>query len=222
MKKPYLIIIACVSFAASVAQTKTCSIPVYGKNDTTLWYTWRKTDAKQMGLADLTKSQDSLHFRFWTETQAIEIWTNDFKTYNGLLSNHTEKIEKDDKPRKFYSNKTAIDTATARKVYNLFADNLIFQIPDDKDIKGWDQGFDGEELLMEYSTKTTYSFKRYWTPSAFKELKEAVVIEKSTKDLEVILDMEKSWSAFLSELPEGCYRAGEMTMTCTDKKKKGK
>src|ERR1700741_4249362 len=36
-------------------------------------------------LVDLTKSGDVLHFRFWTNRQAVDIWTLDNKTYNGQI-----------------------------------------------------------------------------------------------------------------------------------------
>jgi hypothetical protein len=167
-----------------------------------------------MELPDLTKSRDSLHFRLWTNSQAIDIWTNDYKIFNGMLSNHTKSETTD----KFYSNKTPINPATAKEIYKLFKAKLIFQIPTDGKIKGWSPVSDGEAILVEYSTKEFYSFKEYDTPSMFKNIKEAVTLDKLEKELEAILNMNKSWGTFLNGLPKGCYRVSQY-VACNDKEK---
>ena len=131
---------------------------MYKVGDTSLWYKWEQRDFREGGLPDLTQSKDSLHFRFSTETQAIDIWTNDFKTFNGTFMNHTTSEPCDDclikGKSKFYSNKYNLDTAKARMAYDLFDKLSIFDIPTQDSIKGWDQGNDGEEFLIEHSTPT--------------------------------------------------------------------
>jgi hypothetical protein len=212
----FLFILLTLSSITSFGQTK-----IYDEqSDTSFWYGLKKNDAQRIGLVDLKKSSDSLHFRYWMENQAIDIWTSDYITFYGLISNHTDKIDTRSsrmnkrKPDKFYYNKAPIDTLTAKKVYELFEEKGIFKIPSDNKIKGWNQGFDGEEFLIEISTKESYSFKKYWTPSASKNILEAVAVDDVSNELRIMLKLRNSWDDFINKLPVGCYRAGEITMEC--------
>jgi hypothetical protein len=208
-------------------QTKNISIPTYKNGDTSLWFKWQQEKYAKVGLPNLTNSYDSLHFRFSTETQAIDIWTADFKTFNGTFANFTtssdpNKYKKENPPAdKFYSNKDKLDTATARQVYNIFNELSIFSIPTGDSIEGWHLGNDGDEYLIEYSTPTNYSFKEYWTPSYYKDkIIEAASIDSLAKQLETTLQMQKAFGLFLNTLPIGCYFSGSFFVTCTQKPKK--
>src|SRR5690242_20366475 len=103
-------------------QTKNIQVPVYREKDTTLWYIWTKDNIQKIGLQDLTKTTQPFHFRFWTERQAIDIWTTDNKTFEGKFISYTKEYDPDKyktdepKPEKFFSKIDAIDTATARKI----------------------------------------------------------------------------------------------------------
>lgn len=190
------------------------------KSDTAFWYGLKAKDAARIGLADLMTSTDSLHFRYWMENQAIDVWTNDFVHFDGIISNHTEKMESNsdtDVPAttpKFYSNKNRIPGAEARNVFDLFIKARMFRRPTDKQIKNWQQGFDGAEYLLEYATGSSYSFKAYWTPSAQQGVPEADTLLALNQRLGQIINLDASWKSFLETLPPGCYRVGEMTMVC--------
>jgi hypothetical protein len=222
-----IIVTAAVLLIATLCrgQTKQISIPMYGMSDTTLWYKWQQKSFEQIGLPNLATSKDSLHFRFSTETQAVDIWTADYKTFYGTFSNFTtsEDNDKHPKPSKFYSNKTSLDTAISRKIYDIFRELSIFEIPTDASIKGWFPGNDGDEYVIEYSTPAKYSFKTYWTPSEYKDkIKEAELIYNLATRLEVVLEMRKSFGTFINTLPLGCYHSGSMFIMCTSKHKKKK
>ena len=214
MKSYIIIVIVSLYCLTTFGQIKTYDIPIEN-GDTSLWFKKKQKEMKKMELSNLTISSDTLHFRFWTIIQVVDIWTKDFKTFNGVFLNHTVNTTNNKKnPDKIYFNKTPIDTATARIIYNLFADNLIFQIPSDKKIKGWEKREDGEEFLIEYSTNTFYAFKEYWSPSVYKEIKDAVIIDKLVKKMNSILNFDKNWNKFIHSLPKGCYRTGEITQIC--------
>jgi len=173
-----------------------------------------KMNVDSIGLCDLTRTNDSLHFRFWTETQAVDIWTNDYIHFNGLLANYTTAVNepksKDGSSYsrwgKFYSSVAPIDTTMAREIYQMFTDNSVFEIPDDKKIKGWGGlRLDGYGYSIEYSTKTTYTYKDYWCPENFKEVREAVVISNMYDSLNQMLHMHETLKSFISWLPRGCY-----------------
>src|SRR5690348_14178741 len=104
MKKA--IIVCCILFFAisSFAQTKRITISKAFVKDTTL--PWIKNDSTNEKLPNLAKAKDSIHFRFSRDIQAIDIWTNDYKTFFGTFSNFTRgntyKREKKKKPYQFY------------------------------------------------------------------------------------------------------------------------
>jgi len=173
-------IIFLLAFLISVGQNKTGSVPFDFNGDTTHWYKWLQKYTFKNGLPDLSKSTDSLHFRITTLSQAIDVWTNDYKTFKGT----TTAFIKCTNSKQLETNKTisvTIDTSIARKIYNLVSNNNTFDIPTDDKITGWSQGFDGIEILIEYSTPYFYSFKQYWSPSAFKDIKEAQIIDTTQR-----------------------------------------
>ena len=189
-------------------------------SDTAFWCELKEKDAARIGLADLTTSTDSLHFRYWMENQAVEVWTYDFVHFDGIISNHTEKVELNTKTglpakkTKFYSSKTKLSSTEARNVFDLFDRAHVFQILTDKRVKGWEDGLDGEEFLLEYATISSYSFKAWWTPPAQHEVPEADTLVSLNQQLRRLINLDANWSSFLATLPRGCYTYGEMTMVC--------
>jgi hypothetical protein len=198
------------------------------QSDTAFWCKLKAHDAGRIGLADLTTSTDSLHFRYWMENQAVEVWTKDFVHFDGIISNHTEKVELNTKTGlpakkpKYYSNKTKLSPAEARNVFDLFNRAQVFQIPTDKQVKGWEDGLDGEVFLLEYATSSTYSFKTWWTPSAQHKVPEADTLVSLNQQLRQLINLGANWSSFLATLPRGCYTYGEITMVCPITKAKRK
>ncbi|MGN6352688.1 MAG: hypothetical protein ACTHLB_04825 [Parafilimonas sp.] len=209
-------------------QTKNIQVPVYREKDTTLWYIWTKDNIQKIGLQDLTKTTQPFHFRFWTERQAIDIWTTDNKTFEGKFISYTKEYDPDKyktdepKPEKFFSKIDAIDTATARKIYEFAYQQGLFEVPFQDSIKGWSNGTDGDTYLVEYATSTDYSFKDYWTPQIQKGISEAAIIDTVYKYLIVTLNMNNTWSSFINSLPKGCYHAGSLFITCNNVKPKKK
>ena len=176
-----------------------------------------------MNLACLPSSSDAMHFRLWTEVQAVDIWTNDFITYHGILSNFTSMYrENDDWHEKdsFISEQAMLDTGIAKRVYGLFSENHILDMPEQDSIAGWRWGNDGETFVMEYATLSHYSLKEYWMPSFVKDVKEALVMTKTIEKLHAMLGMSARWDDFVYSLPKGCYRSGPMTMVHVTKAKK--
>jgi hypothetical protein len=173
-------IIFLLSFFISVGQNKTVSVPLDFNGDTTHWYKWIQKYTSKNGLEDLSKNTDSLHFRISTMSQAIDIWTNDYKTFRGKVTVFI-KCTNSKQLETYKTISINVDTLIARKIYNLANDNSIFTVPTDNKISGWSQGFDGIEVLIEYSTHNFYSFKQYWTPSVFKDIKEAQAIDTTQR-----------------------------------------
>jgi len=209
----------CFFVQISFGQSKTIQLPPYYQT----WYGLTKENIQQAGLKDLTTAIEPVHFRFWTETQAVDIWTTDNKTFQGKLVYYTRTYTKEkdndlyqpEKPGKFYSKLTEMDTVTARKIYQYAYQQQLFQIPSEDSIKGWHDGNDGITYFVEYSTPSFYSFKEYWTPED-QEVKEAAIIVNVLQYLKRTLNLDKEWEAFVETLPKGCYHAGSILLKCTD------
>jgi hypothetical protein len=203
------------TFSVLAQTVKVVSIPTYTnyKNevDTTLWFKWKYDLAKHINLKDLQTSTDTFHFRFWTEVQAIDIWTSDHNTYFGLVTNFAQRY--DDKllrmniykVGKVYSKQFVLSNFKAKTLFNIIRQLSIDTIPSDNEINGWKQGFDGVEFIIENSTPYKYDFKTYWTPRIFADsLVEAKNIQAFVDYLQYdfrIYDYYKSL-----KLPSGTYQ----------------
>ena len=176
--------------------------------------------AIQNKLIHYRNSIDSFHFRFSTENQAVEIWTNDYLHFHGIFLNFTKS--QNIKPEIYYSQVNSIDTFNAKYIYNLLSKSGIFQIPTQENIHGWQNGLDGEYYIIQYSTPKIYSYKKYWSPDAFKNIKEAVIIDSVYKQIYRVLKIGERWSNFIGLLPIGCYEFGDGLVSCTKHKHKKK
>ena len=217
-----LIVIFSSLHSNASGQNKKCVLPIYNTSDTSIWYKTKQADAKKMGLTDLTKSIDSLHIRFWTETQIVEIWTTDYKKFYGYEINYTRSINNDRlikgstnyKPSLLFHKVQSIDSSKSMAIYQLFKFYTIENIPNGDSIINWNEGVDGSEIIIEWSTNKHYSFKEYWNPSEFATIPEAVRINKFTLQMQTFLDSKESWKKFIKGLPNGCYRAGGLLQEC--------
>lgn len=170
-----------LSYLYSAGQTKSVNIPINSVGDTSYWFKRLEKFTYDKKLLDLTKNSDIVHFRISTIEEAVDVWTNDFKDFKGTITAFV-KCGKDP----VYSYTTIskfIDTKTASQIFKFLNKDEILAIPTDNKIKGWGQGFDGTETLIEYSTPQLYCFKEYWSPYVFKEIKEAQLIDTTEKQV---------------------------------------
>jgi len=211
MKTTLLILLIVVLSIASYGQNnKIFNIPSYKSGDTTLWYKWQHERDDKLKLPHLPSSTENFHFRFWTNGQAVDIWTSDYKSFFGLLTNYTDSYEAYDmdkqkrKPSTTFSNQVQLDTSLARQSYNLI--KAISSIPSEDSIKGWGLGCDGISYLFETSTPDYCSFKSYWTPTAQdSDLIEAKQIQKFVDDIYALLNLRVEYNKFFATLKPGSY-----------------
>ena len=196
-----LLTILIISFQSN----KQKNIPINKNGDTTLWYIWRHKRDDDIKLKHLITSTDSIHFRFWTNGQAVDIWSNDYKIFYGQLTNYADKYEKkENKPLKTFSNQVQIDTSLPRKTFELI--KTINNIPSEDSIKDWKQGNDGIEYLFESSTPNYYAFKHYWTPHAQEStLVEAKQIQSFVDKIYLMLNLKVEYDKFFETLKSGSY-----------------
>lgn len=195
------------------------------KSDTTFWLPLKQIDRARIGLPDLMISHDSIHIRYWMENTAVDIWTKDRNKWTGIVSHHTVVMKSegvDIKAGKYYSKRENLAPEEAKKSYELFRQSGVLEFPSDGQIRGWQEGDDGAEYLLELSTPGNFSFKAYWTPDAQNGVPEASSIDSLNHQLERLLELRSRWSSFLDSLPPGCYAEGEMMMVYNHPKIHGK
>ena len=177
MKNNFYFILLFVGHISYGQISKNIEIPMYqssnNKSDTSLWFKDYFKLGQDLKLPNLQVTNDSFYFRFWTHYQVIDIWTFDKIKVFGKVTNFAERYDsKLLKKGQFIVDKVffkskLMDSSYAKNIYNLITKLNLTVIPSDEKINGWGQGFDGSEYLVETSIKNTYSFKTYWTPSAF-------------------------------------------------------
>ncbi len=210
-------------------QSKSLSVPVYKSGDTTGYYGIQRQRIVQMKMRDPLVSKDSLLLIFSTDTRAVEVFTNDFRTFYGFQYVFTTRYLSEEKRRrrrkgdpKLLFNVTKLDTIQAQVVYSVFKNLSILSIPDSRDIPGWPIGADGITYRVEHSTPNSYAFKTYWTPSVARDqLKEAAAIDDLSKKLDQLLGMHDSFIALIDKLPAGTYHAGGIGLITTHTKRRG-
>ena len=170
-----------LSYLCSAGQTKSVNIPINSVSDTSYWFKRLEKYTFDKKLPDLVKNLDSVHLRISTIEEAVDVWTNDFKDFKGTVTAFVKcgKYQ----AYNYTTISKPIDNKTASQIFQLLNRDEILVIPTDNKIKGWGQGFDGTETLIEYSTPQLYYFKEYWSPYGFKEIKEAQLIDTTQKQV---------------------------------------
>lgn len=217
MRHPFLIIF-CFLTVHTTAQ-KHSYIPTYQNGDTCLWYKWQSEKYRKAGLRNLLFASDSICFRFSTEVEAIEIWTNDYIHFEGFYSIFTTSPDKksngNQEKEPFYSGYWTLTTDEAKKAYDLYRSLGIASIKAQDSIQGWQDGLDGDQFILELSTPVSYSFKPYWTPSYFKnKIHDAFLIDSFSNSIRKDIRFSERFHNFISTLPKGCYRVGSYFVTC--------
>lgn len=180
--------------------------------DTAFWYKLKLKATDKLQLQHLAASQHTYHLRYWRETQLVEIYSVDGKSYDGFVTDYIETYNHNDwrkrKPTKLYFHTTAIDPSIAREISQLA--NCIRRVPIQDSIAGWESGKDGSTYIFELSTLATYLFKEYWTPESYSTILEARQILEFTNKVEHLLELKWKREEFREALPTGAsyYNGG--------------
>src|SRR6267378_6314087 len=130
-------------------------------SDTLFWNSRYVSLANEIGLEKAENVTAEFFFRFWDQQKIIELRRN-----NGQLSGNVTFLLRQyrkNKKGRVYSKKFEISDADAERIYELVLKYGILELPTDKRINGWQQGFDGAVYVTEHVEQNNYSFKTYWT-----------------------------------------------------------
>jgi hypothetical protein len=194
------------------------------KND--FWYKWIEMTATKIGLPRLANIKDNFHCRFWyignTILYVIDVSRNSDSSCNASVSLYTEEYvdQTKEKPtNRTYRQIINIDHTIALEIYKQIQSDSINQIPSDDEIKGWQQGDDGDEYIIESIYHDQYFCKSYWTPSIQENLKEAKIIEGFFGKITALVDLKTLMAKFQRLIPFEQYNAGGMFMAVRAKTK---
>jgi hypothetical protein len=175
-------------------------------SDTLFWKSRYVSLANEIGLEKTENVIAEFFFRFWDQQKVVELRRN-----NGQFSGNVTFLLRQYRKKKrgeVYSKKFRISDANAERIYDLVLKYGILELPTDKRINGWRQGFDGAVYVTEHVEQNNYSFKTYWTPSAQKSLSEAGRFLDFMTELDSIDDIRKAEIDFMSSQPFNSWYGG--------------
>lgn len=205
-------------------QTKALINVINANGDTSFWFKYQNVVIKDLSLSRLDKSTYPFHFRVWKTNQVLDIWQTSDSSYAGQLTSWvTEQAPAKEKSTdRTLIDKRKLDTDTIKHIISLIDTSQIMKLPTDDSIKGWQHGFDGITYIIETSTKSTYSFKTYWTPKAQDTtLAEAQYLQSFVDKIFDLSNGMTTWNQFEKNIPYECYNVGG-TIRCKVLTKKQK
>lgn len=192
------------------------SLKFYGQStkqicgDTNYYYSRVSRHDKKINRPPLIESTDSFHFVFRSSGSIIDIWTNDYYKYNGLITiyiyhhSHQQKKNTKESSEVRYM-QFPIDSVRAKQVINLF--QPIALIPSENSIVGWKKNFfDGSSDIIEVETPLSYCMKKYGNIRAQdSSIPESKALLKFKDSLNSILNLDLIFREFHRTLVSGTY-----------------
>lgn len=169
---------------------------------------------QQANLPDLLQSTNDFHFRYssFPFGQIVDVWKNN-DSLGGSITNYVKHSYGFKRRKKETIIKShTIDSTTLPQVYELVCDSVVWNLPDDSEIKDWGEWVDGTLYYLEYATDKGYWIKSYKNPEGEKTLQEAIIITLFIKQLDTVLQLTESRERFKEDRPKrGCYHYPPMS-----------
>ena len=202
MKKIALKILLLIYTNLLFSQSKSEEPNLTKDSDTVYWKKYKNELVQKHNFEDILNKKDELIFKFWSFGTCIEVTKND-NLVNGNITYFVDEV--DEFSKKTFEKTFNLKSENSKRIITLIDSCEINKIASDKFIKGWQHGFDGIEYILEYKTKTEYSFKNYWTPNSQDNLEEAKKIQNFVDQLYLICDSENLSKQFAKEIPFRSY-----------------
>jgi hypothetical protein len=216
MKTLLLYLIISCQVLGAFGQIRTRHFPKKQPNDTTsFWYNWARKNEQQAGLNKIENSPYSFHFRLsLTGGEIIDVWKQD-SSFQGCLTLWVrDNDERQWENPGIYSQSYKFSTNQAAEIGELIRNSGILKLPSEESIDGWLQGFDGEEIVVQYSGDKAYHLKNYWTPSAQRDLPEALLVQQFRRKALELANLPIVKKSFQAAIPFLCYTTDNSFATC--------
>lgn len=170
------------------------NIQITIESDTTFCAKYHAQDIGKLGLIDINKNID--FFRVSSSKYFLELAPNSNKIFF-----YVKEIWDNVQTGETYSKSFELEPQQVKEIRKLIDSSAINEIPSDRYINNWQQGFDGITYLIEHKKDNLYSFKKYWTPSSQPAFKEAIAILNFTNALDRIVEYQVKKKLFEHEIP---------------------
>jgi len=168
-------------------------------SDTAFWYRYKNDYATQFKLGFIENDTTDYSFRFWSFGLVIKVAGRTNQNFGEII--RFVEAYPNKKKKKVFTKHYPITSLQILQIRHLIDSLQIEALPSDKNIKGWQQGFDGVEYFTEFRKNGQYTFKNYWTPTAQDTLKEAIQFQSFVSGLSIILDLKNNGQAFQDDIP---------------------
>jgi len=202
MKKIALKILLLIYSNLLFSQSKSEEINFTKDSDTINFSSYNKFLKKNLNIEEITNKQDEVIFRFWTYGMCLEISKNG-SLYNGNLTYFVEEV-KEFSSRYFYI-KYNLKKNVINEIISLIESSEINKIPSDKFINGWERDLHDSKFILEYKTKSNYSFKHYCSPKSQENQEEVMKIQNFIKSIYIICNAKSYSRKFLKKIPFKSY-----------------
>ncbi len=161
------------------------------------------------------------YYRISEGRQIIEVYKIENKYYGQVISlihTYVEFNKRKKKKSKLLFQNHIITADTAKQIFEKF--NELNNVPDQKDIEGWSNGFDGRTYTIEYANKQEYLLRNYWTP---KVQSDSILYKAEILNLidyiYVELNFYEYYERFIQTLPAGDYTDGSLNISKSKRKR---
>ena len=181
-------------------------------SDTAFWFNWRSELNTGIGLTTIIQSTEDFEFRFWDGYKVVRLWKSDDQLFSEVIYFLREYKDLNERkvgePGRLYQSGLQLNERTTNAINDLIHDFEILELPSDNKIEGWSQGLDGITYIIETSSPDGYSFKNYWTPKSFPNLKEARLFKYFVEQINSLDQVEKGFEKFMRKQPFQTYYLG--------------
>lgn len=206
----------------TLGQGRDKHLPKANSNDSlSFWYKWVQKSENELGLQSIVASPYSFHFRLsGTGGEIVDVWQQDSIWHGCFTKWVRDATEAEDTTFKYqlvgtrYLKKYQLSSTQAAVAGSLIRSSGICQLPSDEHIKGWIQGLDGREVIIQYSEKADYYLKNYWTPSFQHGLSEALLLQHFEDKLNEIINAKSVREAFFVDVPFPCFTTDGGSSVC--------
>ena len=196
MKRFFILILVYFLKNTLLAQT---DVQFSKDSDTTFWYQYKNDNARRFKLGFIENDTPAYAFRFWSLGLVIKVAGNMENSYGEIV--RFVEAYSNNNDDKVFTKRYPISRSQASQLRHLIDSLQIEALPSDKNINGWQHGFDGIEYFTEFKRDGQYSFKNYWSPTAQDTLGEAMQFHKFVLGLNSILDLKVNSKEFLDSIP---------------------
>lgn len=168
-------------------------------SDTSFWYRYMTAIVDTFGEKQTHAFPELRVFRFSNLYTLLTLVADKNKFIGSLSFVATETGEKS--LGRTFRKRFDLSQDQVQDAFRLIDSFKISDIPSQKFIEAWQQGFDGVEYLFEEKRDSLLSFRSYWTPSVQEGVPEAVIVYSFVNCLDSLVNRKELISTFQAQIP---------------------